>query len=118
MLSKIINRMKDNGKIDNEMQKKIDVLFLAGRVSEKDYLKTVNKAVHHIKKIDDKTFEIVKDEEVTINDGKDYIRPITFVKGMTVSKGLWYTDGDNVWEAIKNGVPAGFDDTKYFDIIK
>lgn len=46
-----------------------------------------------------------------------YIDPIQYVAEMEVETGKWYTDGDNIWEALKNGVPTGFDDREYFDII-
>lgn len=36
--------------------------------------------------------------------------------GMSVTTGLWYTDGENVREAIKDGVPASLEDKEYFDI--
>ena len=48
----------------------------------------------------------------------DYLNPIQYQEGMEVTKGLWYTDGASIWEAVKNGVPSGFDDKNYFDIIE
>lgn len=64
---------------------------------------------------------VVKKEYTEIeteeNDGSDYTKPITYKVGMEVTKGLWYTDGDNVWEALKDGTPLSFADTEYFDIV-
>ena len=50
----------------------------------------------------------------------DYIDPIPYVDGMEVETGkFYYADNDMEyrWEAIKDGVPSGFDDKEYFDII-
>lgn len=46
-----------------------------------------------------------------------YIDPIKYITGLTVKEGYFYTDGDNIWEAIKDGVPQSFEDKDYFDII-
>lgn len=50
-------------------------------------------------------------------DGTDYLRPITYVNGMEIISGLWYTDGEDTWEAIKSGTPVDFTDREYFDIL-
>lgn len=50
-------------------------------------------------------------------DGTDYLRPITYMIDMGVIAGLWYTDGENTWEAISTGVPADFADKEYFDVL-
>lgn len=50
-------------------------------------------------------------------DGTDFLRPITWVNGMEIIDGLWYSDGIETWEAIKNGIPRDFTDKEYFDII-
>lgn len=47
----------------------------------------------------------------------DYLHPITYTEGMTVVTGKWYTDGEDIWDASKDGVPTGFDDAEYFNII-
>lgn len=60
----------------------------------------------------------VKDDEVLMNDGSDYTRPITYKDGMSVTKGLWYTNETSVWECIKDGQPTSFSDKEYFDIIE
>ena len=64
---------------------------------------------------------VVKKEYIeieTVNDGSDYTKPITYKVGMSVEKGLWYTDGSDVWEALKDGTPLSFADTEYFDIVE
>lgn len=66
------------------------------------------------------SWEFVKDgdpsEDEDVTKGT-YINPITYVNGMEVKITKWYTDGDNIWEAIASGIPTGFDDKNYFDII-
>ena len=47
----------------------------------------------------------------------DYTSPILYEPDMSVEEGKFYTDGDDIWEAKKSGIPSGFDDTEYFDII-
>lgn len=59
-------------------------------------------------------FEEIKEESE--NDGT-YLKPITYSEGMSIEEGKWYTDGENIWEALKSGTPANFDDKEYFDII-
>lgn len=82
---------------------------------------TVNKEGYHLELIHNEgmfVWEFVKDEETpTENDGTDYLKPITYSVGMTVHTGLWYTDGDDIWEAIADGIPTDFTDKDYFDII-
>lgn len=50
-------------------------------------------------------------------DEGEYINPIRYTQGMAVVQGKWYTDGDDIWEALKDGVPASFSDKEYFDIV-
>lgn len=59
------------------------------------------------------------DDENVIEDigNGSYITPFMYHEGMNVVTGMWYTDGDNIWEALKNGIPTSFADTEYFDII-
>ena len=84
--------------------------------------KKADKAGYKLKcyKIGDTVFKeiYVKDDEVIMNDGSDYTKPITYKDGMSVEKGLWYTDGSDVWECIKEGQPTSFSDKEYFDIIE
>lgn len=47
-----------------------------------------------------------------------YLNPIPYSDGMRVKKGLFYTDGADIWECKKSGKPSGFDDTAFFDIIE
>lgn len=46
-----------------------------------------------------------------------YLSPYRYIQGMAVKAFYWYTDGDNVWEALKAGIPNDFNDREYFDII-
>lgn len=63
------------------------------------------------------SWELVEDPDyIKINDGTDYTKPVVWKAGMSVTTGLWYTDGENVREAIKDGVPASLEDKEYFDI--
>lgn len=57
-------------------------------------------------------------ENDILNDGTDYTKPITYKEGMSVSTGLWYTDGNDIWEGKKDGVPGRFGDDEFFDVIK
>lgn len=63
------------------------------------------------------TWEYVADENYAPTHSGDYIDPIPYVEGMTVMQGNFYTDGEDIWEAIKNGTPVDFADREYFDII-
>ena len=58
-----------------------------------------------------------KDESEQTTSG-DYLNPIPYTLNMEVQENLWYTDGDNIWECIKSGMPDDFNDKEYFDIIK
>lgn len=71
-------------------------------------------------KIGDTIFKeiYVKDDEDLMYDGSDYTRPIIYKDGMSVEKGLWYTDNVNIWECIKDGQPSSFSDKEYFDIVE
>ena len=71
-------------------------------------------------KIGDNVFKeiYVEDDGANLNDGTDYTRPITYKDGMTITKGLWYTDGSDIWECIKDGQANSFSDKEYFDIIE
>lgn len=62
-------------------------------------------------------WEEVVDPDYNPTGSGTYVDPYVYEDGMTVEIGMWYTDGDNIWEAIKTGIPTGFDDSEYFDII-
>ena len=77
----------------------------------------VEKAGYTVTKIDDGVYEVVKDELDKQPMG-DYLNPIPYVDGIEVETGKWYIGEDgNIWDAIKDGVPTGFDDEEYFNII-
>lgn len=118
MLFDAIKKLIDRNGLTEELKRKIDVLFLADRLTEDEYLASVNKIGYHIERLDERTLQLVEDEEVeTENDGTDYLRPIMYEIGMEVHNGLWYTDGADIWEAIADGTPESFADVNYFDII-
>lgn len=68
-----------------------------------------------LKQIDSRQFEVVKKQVGT----GDYINPILFEQGMSITLGLWYylDDKDLPREAIRSGTPTTFDDREYFDWI-
>lgn len=118
MLYEAIKKLIDRNGLTEELKRKIDVLFLADRLTEDEYLASVNKVGYHIERIDERTLQLVEDAEAeTKNDGTDYLRPISYENGMSVEAGLWYTDGEDIWEAIADGTPESFTDTNFFDII-
>lgn len=57
-------------------------------------------------------YAIVKEEKPI----GDYTHPIPYEAGMTVEAGKFYTVGDDVWEALRDGAPEYFGDS-YFDVI-
>lgn len=62
-------------------------------------------------------WEIPDENYIPEYDGTDFLYPITWESNMNVISGLWYTNGENTWEAIKDGIPSSFNDKEYFDII-
>lgn len=60
--------------------------------------------------------EVPDPDYVPTADGS-YLHPFAYTVGMTVTVEKWYTDGDNVWECIKTGVPVDFSDAEFFDIV-
>lgn len=78
---------------------------------------TISKSGYEVKQTADNVFELVEAETEQVSDG-DYTRPYIYENEMTVETGKFYTDGENIWEAILDGVPAGFGDKRYFDIIE
>lgn len=63
-------------------------------------------------------WEEVRNPDYQPSQSGTYIDPVVYVQGMTVEAGKWYTDGADIWEALKSGLPSGFDDPEYFDIIE
>lgn len=82
----------------------------------KDLEEKVGELTYTLKRISDSVIEIEKKDDSDMEKG-DYLNPIIYSVGMFVKIGLWYTDGDNIWEALKDGVPRNFEDREYFDII-
>lgn len=65
-------------------------------------------------------WEFIQDEnpdpEERVYEGT-YLDPIPYTPGMSVKVTKWYTDGDNIWEAIASGTPDNFEDRNFFDIV-
>lgn len=61
-------------------------------------------------------WELVSNKDFASHSG-DYLDPIPFSAGDEIKSGLFYTDGDDIWESIKNGIPTSFNDKEYFDVI-
>lgn len=67
-------------------------------------------------------WEFEEDENYHSNDNSNlgdgtYLHPISYINGLNVETGKWYTDNVDIWEAVKDGVPENFNDKEYFDII-
>ena len=69
-----------------------------------------------INQISNNVIEVIKKNNSDFTLG-DYLNPIHYTLGIEVKASLFYTDGDDIWEALKNGIPTGFNDREYFDII-
>lgn len=78
--------------------------------------KEVETLTFALQRISENVLEVAKRQEGEMPTG-DYVNPIQYKAGMSVEEGLFYTDGDNIWEAMKTGTPVSFEDTEYFDII-
>ena len=78
---------------------------------------TISKSGYSVQQTSEGVFELIKDETTTIPQG-DYTNPIPYEEGMECKIALFYTDGEDIWECIKNGTPDGFSDKEYFDIIE
>ena len=78
--------------------------------------KEVETLTFALQRISENVLEAVKRQDGEMPIG-DYVNPIQYKGGMSVESGLFYTDGDNIWEAVKTGIPVSFEDTEYFDII-
>lgn len=78
--------------------------------------KTISKAGYHVEQISDGVFTLERNPNPEEPNG-EYTHPIPYYDDMEVTAGLFYTNGDDIWEAIKSGIPAGFNDNEFFDII-
>lgn len=116
--TQLLMKVKDiNGGFPEDVQEKVDVLFLMGRIKNEEYLDLCDKQGYRLHRIDENAIEFVKDEDYEAPMG-DYLNPIPYEDGMEVNGGLFYTNGADIWEAIHDGVPSGFDDASIFDIIE
>lgn len=96
----IVALVKDDGTATRiaELERKLNAMTF-----------TINQLSTTVQEVEKKA-----DSEMTAGD---YLNPIPYKPGMAVINASFYTDGENIWEAIATGVPTGFDDTHYFDII-
>ena len=62
-------------------------------------------------------WEEIPDPYYKKNEDGTYLDPILFEEGMYVITDLWYTDGEDIWECIKEGYPRYFADKEFFDVI-
>lgn len=55
-----------------------------------------------------------------VHETGDYLDPILYKDGMKIVEGKWYylDDKDLPHEAVKSGIPAGFNDKEYFDFVE
>lgn len=77
----------------------------------------LNQLTFDLKKVSDNVIEVVKKDDSEFESG-DYLNPLPYIHGIVVKAGLFYTDGDDIWEAKKTGTPVNFEDEEYFIIIK
>lgn len=76
----------------------------------------VEELTYSLKEISERASEVVKKDDADMPAG-NYVNPILFYDGMEIISGLFYTDGEDIWEAIQSGVPNGFGDVEFFDVI-
>lgn len=118
-VTKLIEKLKENGGLSEELQTKVDVLYVMGRIDNEEYLDICDKQGYRINKISDNAFELVEDENYETPTG-DYLNPILYADGDSVEIGKWYynDDKDLPHEAIASGQPVGFTDRNYFDFVE
>ncbi len=90
----------------------IDSVEVDAKPADKLGFDTVRRYDHGTNRV---FWEFVPNGE-SAEDGS-YLHPFAYTQGMSVQQGMWYTDGENIWEAIADGVPSGFDDAAFSDII-
>ena len=78
-------------------------------------MESINKIGYKVNQIGDGVFELIKDE--TSAPVGDYLNPIPFESGMTITTGLWYTDGSDIWDASIDGVAEEFT-APWFNVIE
>lgn len=85
---------------------------LNARIAELERI--VEALTYTLNRVNERVTEVIKTEDSQMPAG-DYINPIKYVAGMDVEQGKWYYDTDLQLpkEAIKDGVPASYDDAEY-----
>lgn len=104
--------------IDNKIVQRwnyeADEASLNARIRELE--EKISQLTFSLKQISNNATEIEKKDDNDMPAG-DYLNPIHYSSGMFVKVGLFYTDGEDIWEALADGTPLDFTDTRYFDII-
>lgn len=92
---------------------------LAGAKTLAELTKTVNALMEYqglqVRDLGGGVLEVVKKEAADMPSG-DYLNPIPFVAPMTVTVGLFYTDGEDIWECIEGGMATSFT-APWFEVI-
>lgn len=97
--------------------------YIVGEATKEDVEQLFEERNAHRLHVEEAEAEIVRLDEL----GKevehatgDYLNPILYKDGMRIVDGKWYylDDKDLPHEAIKSGVPAGFNDKEYFDFVE
>lgn len=63
-------------------------------------------------------WEEVKNPYFTAEADGTYLHPFTYADDVPCVRGLWYTDGEDIWECIMSGYPSRFADPNYFEVIE
>lgn len=86
--------------------------------AENEELKNqIEGLTYNVNQISDNVLEVDKKNDSEMPVG-DYLNPIIYNKGDKVFSGNFYTDNTDIWEAYNTGIPNGFDDESFFEIIK
>lgn len=94
--------------------------YIVGEATKEDVQQLfAERNAHHLH-IEEAEAKIKQFDEIgkeIVHETGDYLDPILYKDGMTIVDGKWYylDDKDLPHEAIKSGVPSGFNDKEYFD---
>lgn len=91
--SMVLNAIIDSVRIDEKPAEKVGFLLV----------RRYDPAAHAI------VWEFVEDPDYDHDtpDGS-YLKPFTFIAPMPVTEGMWYTDGEDVWECVQSGLAESF----------
>lgn len=62
-------------------------------------------------------WEYVEDPNYHPSMDGSYLHPFQYEAGMEVIAEKWYTNGEDIWEAIATGTPNAWEDPAYFDVV-